>query len=369
VSRRLAALALLLAGLGAVHPTGAYGEEWRAADGPRDWSFPRDHGAHPAYRTEWWYFTGNLTDAGGDPWGYQLTLFRVGVRRQLDPAAAANPWSVRDLYLGHLAVTDGARRVFRYTDRLSRTGPGLAGASTGELDVWLLGWRARMDESGAIRLAAAAEGLAVDLTLRPDQPVVLHGDAGRSRKGPLPGQASYYASLPSLVTAGTVRAGAGAAPVAVTGVSWFDQEFGSNQLAEDQVGWDWFSLHLGDGRELMLYQLRRTDGTLEPASSGTLVAADGSAEHLPLGSFRVEVRDTWVSPGSGARYPSSWRVEVAGHGIALDLAPLLADQELATAGSTGVVYWEGAVTGSGASGPCRGYVELTGYAGALGGLF
>ena len=341
---------------------------WPQADAPREWTFPRDHGAHPAYRTEWWYFTGNLEDSQGNPYGYQLTIFRVAARQGADPEGVGNPWTVRDLYLGHLAVSDGAGGGFHYADRLSRTGPGLAGASTAGLDVWVLDWRVRQ-EGAAIHLNGGPEGFALDLVLRPDKPVVLHGRQGLSRKGPEPGQASYYASLTSLATSGTLRLAPGAAPVEVTGVSWFDQEFGSNQLAEDQAGWDWFSLHLGDGRELMLYLLRRTDGTVEPASSGTLVEVDGRAVHLALASFRVEVLDTWVSPRSGARYPNRWRVAVPKHGISLEVAPLLADQELVTTGSTGVVYWEGAVTGDGASGPCRGYVELTGYAGELGGLF
>ena len=348
----------------------AWAEEptWPQAETAREWTFPRDHGAHPGYRTEWWYFTGNLEDSQDNPYGYQLTIFRVGVRPQPDPAEAGNPWAVRDLYLGHLAVSDGAGGRFRYAHQLSRTGPGLAGASLTDLDVWVLDWSARQ-EGAAIHLNGGTEGFALDLDLRPDKPVVLHGSQGLSRKGPKPGQASYYASLTSLATSGTLRLAPGAAPVAVTGVSWFDQEFGSNQLAEDQAGWDWFSLHLGDGRELMLYLLRRTDGTVEPASSGTLVEKDGHAVHLELAGFRVEVLDTWVSPRSSARYPSRWRVTVPEHGISLEIVPLVVDQELVTTGSTGVVYWEGAVTGDGASGPCRGYVELTGYAGELGGLF
>ncbi|MDF1556180.1 MAG: lipocalin-like domain-containing protein [Deferrisomatales bacterium] len=359
-------LALLLL-CGAV-PGQVRADGWLQADAPREWSFPRDHGAHPAYRTEWWYFTGNLADDRGGVYGYQLTIFRIGVRTGPDPAEGGNPWVVRDLYLGHLAVSDGAGGAFHYADRLSRVGPGLAGASTKELEVWVLDWRAQ-GEGGAIHLTGGTEVFALDLVLRPDKPVVLHGSQGLSRKGPRPGQASYYASLTSLATSGTLRLAPGAMPVEVTGVSWFDQEFGSNQLAEDQAGWDWFSLHLGDGRELMLYLLRRTDGTVEPASSGTLVEADGRAVHLALSGFRVEVLDTWVSPRSGARYPSRWRVTVPEHGVSLELAPLLADQELVTTGATGVVYWEGAATGGGVSGPCRGYVELTGYAGALGGLF
>lgn len=348
----------------------APGEDpWRQAIGPREWSFPRDHGAHPEYRTEWWYFTGNLESAEGDRYGYQLTFFRVGIRKT--PQEPGNPWSIRDIYLGHFAVTDVARQSFRYEERVSREGPGLAGASTEGMEVWLFDWSARM-EGETIRLAARGAEAELDLILRPRKPVVLHGRGGLSRKGPAPGQASYYASFTDLETRGVLRV-AGAGRSEVRGTSWFDQEFGSNQLSEDQAGWDWFSVHLSDGRDLMLYRLRLVDGTVEPASSGTLVEADGSSRHLDLESFSVEVLDRWESPRTGARYPSRWRVRVPEVSVDLVLEPLVPDQELVTEGSTGVVYWEGAVAGEGISGGDRvtaeGYVELTGYSGTLGGLF
>jgi len=213
----------------------------------------------------------------------------------------------------------------------------------------------------------------VEITLTPRKPVVLHGEGGLSRKGPRPGQASYYASLTDLATTGRLRSGSEGKSVVVQGTSWFDHEFGSNQLAPEQEGWDWFSLHLSDGRDLMLYLLRRTDGTVEPASSGTLVEPDGSARHLRLEEFVVHPLDHWTSPRTGARYPSRWRVEIPEAAIDFEATPLLPDQELVTGGSTGVTYWEGAVVGAGTSGrevvTCQGYVELTGYAGSLGGLF
>lgn len=362
------AAVLLLAGSGALGAGG--GDSWLAADGPRAWSFPRDHGAHPAYRTEWWYFTGNLRDAAGGRYGYQLTFFRQGIRTEASPPD--NPWSVRDVYLAHLALTEGETGRFRFAERAGRAGPGLAGASQETLDVWLRDWSARL-EDGAIRLRARAAQWSLDLDLRPRKPVVLHGEGGLSRKGPAPGQASYYASITDLATSGMLvrEEGGEGSPVPVAGTSWFDQEFGSNQLAADQEGWDWFSLHLSDGRDLMAYLLRRKDGTLEPASSGTLVEADGRATHLPLERIRVTVLERWKSPRTAAEYPARWRLEVPG--VDLEIGPLAADQELSTGGSTGVVYWEGAVTGRGLSGgmpvACEGYAELTGYAGSLGGLF
>jgi predicted secreted hydrolase len=349
--------------------SGARGDEgWLQADAPWAWSFPRDHGAHPDFRTEWWYFTGNLRDARGARYGYQLTFFRQGVNRE--PPHPENPWSLRDAYLAHFALTEAEGPRFRHAERLTRAGPGLAGAAEGRMEVWNLDWSAAL-EGETIRLRARTREMGLELELVPRKPVVLHGQGGLSRKGPAPGQASYYASFTDLATAGRLVLEPGAEPVAVTGTSWFDQEFGSNQLSEDQAGWDWFSLHLSDGRDLMVYLLRRNDGSLETASSGTLVEPGGAARHLPLGDIEVEVLGRWQSPRSGASYPSRWRLRVPG--VEVVVAPLVPDQELDTRESTGVVYWEGAVAGEGTSEgcpvTCEGYVELTGYAGELGGLF
>jgi predicted secreted hydrolase len=343
---------------------------WREALAPRTWQFPADLGAHPAYRTEWWYFTGNLTDGGGNRYGYDLTFFREGIRPQ--PADPRSPWSLRDLYLAHFTVTDAAKRHFFMDERVSRRGPGLAGARTDGLDVHLLDWSAKQ-EGKHISLRAKSGRVELSLLLTPEKPPVLHGEKGLSRKGPAPGQASYYVSSTDLRTAGSLREAAGEAPVVLGGASWFDHEFGSNQLAPDQAGWDWFGLHLSDGRDLMFYGLRRIDGTFEPASSGTMVDARGRGRFLPLSAVRVEVLDHWRSPKSGASYPSRWRISVPAGRLDLLVRPILADQELVTGGSTGVTYWEGAVEGRGTSAgqpiTCTGYVELTGYAGRLGGLF
>ena len=345
-------------------------EDWKKVISPRKWSFPRDFGAHPEYRTEWWYFTGNLRDAGGKRCGYQLTFFRQGLRGQLPPSP--NAWDIRDIYLAHFALTDGAGNRFWAVDRLSRSGPGLAGASTEGLHAWVFAWSARMEGSG-IRLEARDGEMEIRLRLAPRKPPVIHGANGFSRKGPVPGQASYYVSLTDLETSGLIRLPGSRESFKVQGVSWFDQEFGSNQLTPDQKGWDWFSLHLSDGRDLMIYLLRLKDGSVEPASSGTLVAADGSARHLKLSEVSVAVLDRWKSPRSKGEYPARWRIQVPSAGIDLTVRPLVADQELQTEASTGITYWEGAVAAEGRSGPARvageGYVELTGYAGSLGGAF
>jgi predicted secreted hydrolase len=344
------------------------GEEWVQVLGPRTWSFPRDHGAHPEYRTEWWYFTGNLRNEARSPYGYQLTFFRQGIR-QNDPPQR-NAWSIRDLYLAHFAVTDVSKGKFLWQERVSRAGPGLAGAGRDRMDVWLLNWSARMEEA-AIFLEAKAPEMEISLQLTPQKPPVIHGQNGFSQKGPKAGQASYYVSFTELKTQGSLKMAG--SRMAVRGTSWFDQEFGSNQLSADQKGWDWFSLRLSDGKDLMIYLLRRRDGSIEPASSGTLVYSDGRSRHLPLADFRISVLNQWPSPRSGGVYPSRWKIQVPAAGMDLVFSPLVADQELHTAGSTGIIYWEGAISGKGTSGgrdvTCEGYVEMTGYAGSLGGIF
>jgi predicted secreted hydrolase len=345
------------------------GGEWRRAAGPRAWKFPEDHGAHPAFKTEWWYFTGNLTDGAGARYGYELTFFRQGVR--IDPADPGNPWSVRDVYLAHFAVTDGGRGVFRTESSLSRSGPGLAGARTDALDVWCLDWSAKMTGS-AVQLNARRNGAGISLRLEPRKPVVLHGVNGLSRKGPEAGESSYYVSFTDCGTSGAITPANGRAPIEVTGTSWFDHEFSSNMLAKDQAGWDWVSLHLSDGRDLMVYLIRRADGAADNVS-GTLVEPGGATRSLARADISLTTLDRWRSPKSGGDYPSRWRLVIPGAGIDLVITPLLADQELVGAGLPNLVYWEGAVAAEGASNgrPIRaeGYVELTGYAGDLKAIF
>ena len=346
------------------------GEEWLQAVEPRNWNFPRDHGAHPAYRTEWWYFTGNLSDESARQFGYQLTFFRFGVRGEIE--SGGNPWQVRDLYMAHFTVTEVEGNNFSVAERISRAGPGLAGARTDRMEVWIFNWSAVMRDS-VIELEARDGALELNLTLKPVKPLVFHGENGLSKKGAGEGQASYYTSFTSLETRGFIRIGENGLNREVKGTSWFDHEFGSNQLAENQEGWDWFSLHLSDGRDLMLYFLRKAGGIIEPASSGTLVETDGTARHLPLEAVSLEVLDRWESPATGGNYPGRWKIRIPECNIELVIAPLVRNQELITSQSTGVIYWEGAVGGSGTSNDqkvtAEGYVELTGYAGSLGGVF
>ena len=228
-------------------------------------------------------------------------------------------------------------------------------------------------KGNTILVEARRQGMELSLRLTPRKPLVFHGEGGLSKKGPNKGQASYYYSYTDLQTDGTIRTPGSQSALRVKGTSWFDHEFGSNQLAQDQVGWDWFSLHLSNGQDLMIYLLRRKDGSLEPASSGTLIDRSGKATHLKLSEIGIEPLSHWKSSQSGAVYPSRWRITISMSNLQLILAPLVANQELVTGGSTGVTYWEGLVTGTGTSDgrqvTCEGYAEMTGYAGSLGGIF
>jgi predicted secreted hydrolase len=346
-------------------PPSAETNGFRVAKPGYVYEFPRDHGSHDEFRTEWWYYTGHLTGQQGRRFGFQLTFFRRGIAPdQLDTLPSR--WTVRHLYLAHFAVSDLAGKQFRYSERISREGLGKAGADAGRLHVWTDRWLAEAVKDNPLNhhLAAELDGIAIDLTLRQLKPPVVHGEAGISRKGEQIGQASHYYSLTRLDTEGRLMIDGES--FHVTGTSWMDHEFGSADLGEELVGWDWFSLQLQDGNDIMLYQLRRADGSLDPASSGTLVYPDGRTGSLSQNDAAVTVVAHWTSPASGARYPAKWRVTVPRLQLDVQVTPLMADQELATRRSTQVTYWEGAVqisgTAQGRAVTGQGYVELTGYA-------
>ena len=344
-------------------PTAA--AEFRSAVPGYQFRFPHDHGTHDDFQTEWWYYTGHLRGEDGQTFGFQLTFFR---RAATPEAVARNPsrWAIRHLYFAHFAITDEGGRRFHFAEKLSRAGIGKAGAQTERLGVWIDDWAIQADGTAHV-LQAQAEGIALRLRLTPEKPPVIHGTAGISRKGAGPGESSHYYSFTRMRTDGTLTMGGTALPV--TGLSWMDHEFGSNQLGREQVGWDWFSLQLADSTELMVYQLRRRDGSVEPASGGTWIRADGTAVPLPRDAIAINVLDRWQSPQSGGRYPGRWRISVPSVRLAIEVAPTLSNQELTTRHSTRVTYWEGSVTITGeregrpVSG--LGYAELTGYAAPL----
>ena len=273
-------LAVLLAG-------GAWaGEAFEMPRPGRVFQFPRDHGAHPEYKTEWWYYVGHLNAVSGETFGYQLTFFRVGLRnlrnlrkiRKPDPKARS-AWSLNTVYFAHLALTDSLRRTFLFRDKAGRGALGLSGAAE-TMQVWIDDWQAKL-EGVEFHLLAEDGGLGLDLSLTPMKPPALHGEGGYSRKSEKAGAASHYYSLPRLDTRGTITVDGRTLPV--TGTSWMDHEFFSQAMAPDLAGWDWFSLQLADGWEVMLYLLRQKDGSVDPASSGTLIDPQGDTRHLKLG--------------------------------------------------------------------------------------
>ncbi|MDZ4733720.1 MAG: lipocalin-like domain-containing protein [Nitrospirota bacterium] len=340
-------------------------QEFRIATEGYRYAFPSDHGAHDEFRTEWWYYTGQLATKDGRPFGYQLTFFRRGMPRD-QTKTLPSQWAVTQLYLAHFAVSDLSKGRFHFSEKISRAGLGKAGAARDRLHVWIDRWSAESPSAapGTQTLQAADGDIAIQLTVSPRKPLVVHGTGGISHKGSARGQASHYYSFTRLATTGTLSIGA--EQFDVTGNSWMDHEFGSADLGKDLVGWDWFSLQLDDQRELMLYRLRRTDGSADPASSGTVIDRDGRGHHLSIGDFTLEPTSYWTSQTSHARYPQRWRLTIPSQQLSLELVPLMAEQELSTAHSTQVTYWEGAIeaTGSIQGRPARGqgYMELTGYA-------
>ena len=330
---------------------------------PRPFHFPEDHGPHPDFRTEWWYYTGNLATREGRQLGFQLTFFRSALAPQMAPRSSE--WASRQAYLAHFTVTDVDGKRFQSFERWNRGALGLAGAQGSPFRVWLEDWSAEA-LGEATRLRASEGDAAIDLVLQPGKPPTLQGDRGLSQKSREPGNASYYYSLTRMPAAGTIHLGD--ERFEVTGLAWMDREWSTSALGQDQVGWDWFALHLSDGRDLMIYQLRLRDGSddredrVDPSSSGTVIGLHGETTHLEGSDFQLQVLDRWRSPRSAATYPSAWRLRIPSQQLDLHIEPLLADQEL----DVSFRYWEGAVRLEGAAlgKPVqgRGYVEMTGYA-------
>lgn len=342
--------------------------DFARAQSPRKFSFPLDHGSHPDYQTEWWYFTGNLDAANGQHFGFELTFFRRALVPADERIQRSSDWAVQQVYMAHFAVTDVKSGEFRYYQRLERGAAALAGATTNPFfQVWLDDWHVEQIGPQRYSLHAASSELNLDLTLDDTTGPVLQGNQGYSQKGPGPGNASYYYSLPRMNSSGDLRLHG--QTYSVSGTSWMDHEWSSSALAPGQVGWDWFALQLDDGSELMVYDLRRADGRVDEYSSGSLISPDGKVQHLNRSDFHIQALGSWHSPHSGAVYPSGWEVNVPSASLALKIEPYLEDQELRVA----FTYWEGAVRVSGErdgqplSG--RGYVELTGYAGSMQGQF
>jgi len=326
--------------------------QYRQALPGYQYRFPRDHFDHPGFRTEWWYYTGNLRGRDGHRYGFELVFFR---QAQQGPRDNPSAWRVDDLYLAHLALTDIDASRFRFYRRLNRAGPGIAGVRFQNGRIWNGNWEARWDvAAGTQTLSAVAEGIRFQLRLVPLKPPVIHGERGVSQKAQGAGKASCYVSFTRLAVEGTLNG------VAVSGTAWMDHEWFTNLLESFQQGWDWFSIQLDNHTELMLFQLRRTDGGIDPYSAGTYIAADGRSTHLARADFELWPAAWWTSPRSRARYPVGWRITVPTFAIALDCTAAIPAQELVSEDQLSPTYWEGAVSYSGSAAGV-GYLEMTGY--------
>ena len=332
---------------------------YQRADQPRPFHFPADHGPHPEFRNEWWYVTGNLADATGRQFGYQLTLFRIALSP--DQPVMDSAWRTNQVYMGHFALTDVSGEKHHGFERFSRGAAGLAGAQATPFRVWLEDWELSGTEADTfpLRLRVREGDIALDLTLQAGKPVVLQGDRGWSQKSAEPGNASYYYSHTRLPTRGTVDLNG--QTFTVQGSSWLDREWSTSALGPEQSGWDWFALQLDDGRDLMFYRLRRKDGGMDSFSKGVLVDAGGQTRLLRGNEVDLRPLGEWTSPQSGDRYPAAWRLRLPGEGLDLTVTPKVANQEMRLT----VRYWEGAVAVSGRAGEDeihgQGYLEMTRY--------
>lgn len=342
-------------------------DAFQRASPKRTLVFPGDHGPHPDFQTEWWYYTGNLSSTEGDQFGYQLTFFRRALTPPTERVDRLSNWTSDQVYMAHFTLTDVSSESFHFYERFSRDGVGLAGAQTSPFNVWLLDWQVSETEPGIYQLEASEERIKIELRLTDLKGPILQGDQGYSQKGPHPGNASHYYSLTSLKSEGRLQIDEHS--YQVSGMSWMDHEFSTSVLSDGQIGWDWFSIQLDDLTELMLFQIRREDGSIDPYSSGTWISTDGSTSKLELGDFQITVLDTWQSPHTVAAYPARWMISIPAKNLSLEITPLLEDQELRVS----YAYWEGAVNVQGRINDKpvngKGYVELTGYAESMAGQF
>jgi len=352
-----------------------------------EWKFPDDHGPHPEFQTEWWYFVGNLDASDGRHFGYELTFFR----RAITPTTACgvcgvsareSDWATNQIYFAHFAISDIKANDHFSTERFSRGAAGLAGGAGNPFRVWIENWSVAQipnpksqDPTSNIQLPTsnfqltahdAGHGtldIGLDLTMRATKPPTLHGENGLHQKPEQIGNASYYVSLTRMDSAGELTVNG--QTFKVTGLTWMDHEFSTAVLGADDVGWDWFAIQLSDQRELMFYQIRRKDGSTESLSSGTLVERDGTTRHITKDDVQLQALEQWKSSYSRATYPARWTLSIPSANLTLTITPFMTDQEM----HVSIIYWEGAVQISGTSNgqPVRGvgYVELTGYASAF----
>lgn len=326
---------------------------------PRPFNFPADHASHSRFRSEWWYFTGNVGSDSGAEFGFQLTLFRFAL--QPLPSESRSPWRRSNVYLGHFAVSDINSGTFYNFERQSRPALDLAGANVNPVRIWLRDWTIELIDPGSEvwGITAQESGISLNLALSALRPVIPQGDNGLSQKSASPGNASYYYSIPRLAAVGRITTPTGIHNV--SGNAWYDHEWSTSALAQGQLGWDWFSLQLDDGSDLMFYKIRNSSGKADQASHGVLLSLDGSRTELRPDEIQFEVTQHWRSQTSRIRYPAAWEIRIPSRKLKLHVAPKLPQQEW----DKNFKYWEGAVqvNGKSDSAPITGdgYVELVGY--------
>lgn len=335
---------------------------YKQVSGPRPFRFPADHGKHPGYKNEWWYFTGNLTAGNGRKFGFQFTLFRDAVAP--GAPASGSAWATNQVYLAQVALSDLDKGKYHSDERFGRGALGLAGVSVEPFHAWLDDWTVTADteaRSGrfAVMLRVAAAGFKLRLHLINTKPVVLQGDRGFSRKSPSPGNASYYYSYPRMDASGVVEANG--KHYHVGGLAWYDHEWSTSSLQADQSGWDWFSLQMSNQWDLMIFRMRNRSDPSHDYFYGSLIDPAGGVESLRKNAIRLHVLSTWKSTASNVIYPARWQLDIPGKRLSLTITPRMANQEM----NRSLRYWEGAISATGKSAGGRiagsGYMELTGY--------
>lgn len=328
------------------------GDCFQRATTPGAIEFPRDLGPHDMFQTEWWYYTGNLKTSSGRHFGYQLTFFRRAL--SCEPVTGDSQWRTRQMYFAHFAVTDTQDNAFYSDQRMNRQSLGIAGAQSRPYGVWIDDWQAKQANGGLV-LLARGEKTRIRLHLTASKPPILQGVQGLSPKGPEKSNASHYYSLPRLETQGVLEIGPNR--YTVRGHSWFDHEWSTQALDTDVAGWDWFSVHLDNGQDLMVCQIRKADGTPNGYGFGSISFPDNTHKILGPDDFSLHTQEYWTSPATGRRYPGKWTLTLPGLGLSLAILPVIQNQEHTHM----LTYWEGAARFEGKGIRGLGYVELTGY--------
>ncbi len=318
----------------------------------RSFVFPQDFGPHPTFQTEWWYYTGNLKTIEGRHFGYQLTIFRRALNRDL--VSGSSKWRTNQVYFGHFALTDVLQNQFYSFEKFSRGALGLAGSQGIPYKVWIENWQIYQDGDEYI-LQAADKDVGLKLTMKSQKPIVLQGDGGLSQKSQDVGNASYYYSQTRLLTKGFIEVGS--STFDVSGYSWLDREWSTSAFKRGESGWDWFAVQLDDHREIMLYQIRYQSGTISPYSSGSYIDQAGKKHHLDHEAFKIKPTGYWKSPETGVVFPAAWNIEIPSFKLSLTVVPHINGQEHRHSFN----YWEGAVKVTSGKVKGQGYVELTGY--------